>query len=87
MNATPKGLAGAPSVPDPLYHLVTGMSADQLGLLEIMVPKLPSGARNRADQLITFWAHTLPAALDLPFERVAEAVAYNLRDLDALLGE
>jgi hypothetical protein len=87
MDATPDGLAGTLSAPDPLFHLVTGMSADQLGLLEIMTPKLPSGARSRADQLIAFWAHTLPAALDLPFERVSEAVAYNLRDLDALIGE
>ncbi|MEV5894318.1 tubulin-like doman-containing protein [Nonomuraea fuscirosea] len=87
MDATPKGLAGTLSVPHPLYHEITRMAADQLGLLEIMAPKLPSGARNRADQLITFWAHTLPAALDLPFERVAEAVAYNLRDLDALVEE
>ncbi|MEV4088402.1 hypothetical protein AB0J43_49905, partial [Nonomuraea fuscirosea] len=87
MDATPNGLAGSLSVPHPLYHEVTRMAADQLGLLEIMAPKLPSGARNRADQLIAFWAHTLPAALDLPFERVAEAVAYNLRDLDALVEE
>ncbi|MGW0810943.1 tubulin-like doman-containing protein [Nonomuraea sp. NPDC002799] len=87
MNATPNGLAGTLSVPHPLFHQVTGMAADQLGLLEIIVPKLPPGARNRADQLIGFWAHTLPTALDLPFERVAEAVAYNLRDLDALVGE
>jgi hypothetical protein len=87
MNALPKGLAGTLSVPHPLYQQVTGMAADQLGLLEIMMPKLPSGARNRADQLVAFWANTLPAALDLPFERVAEAVAYNLRDLDALAGE
>ncbi|MFC7588322.1 hypothetical protein ACFQYP_34935 [Nonomuraea antimicrobica] len=87
MNALPTGLAGALSVPHPLYHQVTGMAADQLGLLEIMAPKLPSGARNRADQLIAFWAHTLPAARDLPFERVGEAVAYNLRDLEALVGE
>ncbi|AQZ65198.1 unnamed protein product [[Actinomadura] parvosata subsp. kistnae] len=87
MNALPQGLAGTLSTPHPLFHQVTGMAADQLGLLEIMMPKLPSGARNRADQLVSFWAGTLPAALDLPFERVAEAVAYNLRDLDALTGE
>ncbi|MCP2360172.1 hypothetical protein HD597_007192 [Nonomuraea thailandensis] len=87
MDALPNGLAGTLSVPHPLYRQVTGMAADQLGLLEIMMPKLPSGARNRADQLVAFWANTLPAALDLPFERVAEAVAYNLRDLDALAGE
>ncbi|MFI9560923.1 tubulin-like doman-containing protein [Nonomuraea endophytica] len=87
MNATPKGLAGSLSEPGPLYRLVTGMAADQLGLLEIMAPKLPSGARTRTDQIIAFWAHTLPAALDLPFERVAEAVAYNLRDLDTLVKE
>ncbi len=87
MDATPNGLAGTLSLPHPLYHEVTRMAADQLGLLEIMAPKLPSGARNRADQLIAFWAHTLPSALDLPFERVAEAVAYNLRDLDALVEE
>jgi hypothetical protein len=85
MNATPHGLAATPSPPDPLYTLVTGMVADQLGLLETMVPKLPAGARNRAEQLTTFWAHTLPAALDVPFERVADAVAYNLRDLVTLM--
>ncbi|MCF6470264.1 hypothetical protein FAF44_17935 [Nonomuraea sp. MG754425] len=87
MNALPRGLAGTLSRPDPLFELVVGMAADQLGLLEIMMPKLPSGARNRADQLVAFWDRTLPAALDMPFERVAEAVAYNLRDLDALAGE
>ncbi|MEU4223768.1 tubulin-like doman-containing protein [Nonomuraea sp. NPDC026600] len=85
MNASPYGVAASPLPPDPLYTLVIGMAADQLGLLEIMMPKLPAGARNRAEQLTAFWAHTLPAALDLPFERVADAVAYNLRDLAALL--
>ncbi|MFI0421564.1 tubulin-like doman-containing protein [Spongiactinospora sp. 9N601] len=85
MNSTPNGLAATPTRPDPLYTLVSGMAADQLGLLEIMMPKLPSGARSRAEQLTAFWAHTLPAALDLPFERVSDAVAYNLRELTTMV--
>ncbi|MER6946748.1 tubulin-like doman-containing protein [Nonomuraea sp. NPDC000554] len=85
MKAQPDDLANSPRSPHELYNLVVDMADDQLGLLEIMTPRLPEGSRNRADQLVAFWARTLPAALDRRFVGLAAPVAINLRDLRDLL--
>jgi hypothetical protein len=84
MNTLPVGLESAPPGPSDLYVRVRWMAADEMLLLEELLPRLPEGS-TYARLLRTIWAETLPAALDLPFEGVNHPVAHTLRKLEEVV--
>jgi tubulin-like protein len=80
MRQIPDGLAATPVAPDPLYLTVIDMAAGQIDCLDDMLVQ-NKAAGSRVAQMRSFWAETLPAALQLPFETLQSRVASNLDEL------
>jgi hypothetical protein len=82
MRTLPAGLEETPTPPSELYRVVRSMAETEQQTLAEVLPRLPDGSRSYARALHTFWAQTLPAALDLPFYGVSNPVRATLRDLE-----
>jgi hypothetical protein len=80
MRQIPDGLDTTPVAPDPLYLTVIDMAAGQIDCLDEMLVR-NTAAGSRVAQMRSFWAETLPAALQLPFETLQSRVASNLDEL------
>jgi hypothetical protein len=86
MQTLPAGIETSPRLPSDLYQMVRGMADEQTALLDSMVGRVPSAGGGYLGLLRSFWAETLPAALDLPFVGVSHPVAGSLRELESVLG-
>jgi hypothetical protein len=76
MTTVPHKIESTPDGPHKLYQVFLGMAAEQDELLARMKPS------PRVEMLRTLWGRTLPAALDMKFERVNNPVYYTLRELE-----
>lgn len=81
MQEVPAGLRGKPEKPDDLYLVVRNLADGQIKLLDDM-KKQAASQQSRAAQMRSFWADTLPAALDQEFAAVDSPAAVSLRDLE-----
>jgi hypothetical protein len=82
MATSPEGLDTTPRPPGHLYRTLRKIAENQQLTIEAMLHDLPSGSRALARTRHRFWAHTLPAALDLPFRDVGNPVRGTLRGLE-----
>ena len=82
MRELPAGLGGRPPLPNDLYVVLRDLAEGQVELLDDMMKKQAAGQRSRAAQMRSFWAVTLPAALDLEFTGLESPVAGTLRELE-----
>ena len=82
MKELPEGLGGRPPLPDELYVVLRNLAEGQVELLDDMMKKQVAGQRSRHAQMRSFWAVTLPAALDQEFSGLESPVAPNLRELE-----
>jgi hypothetical protein len=80
MRSSPTGVSTMPNRPAPLYERLIAVAGKQVALLDELRGR-PSNGRGWAAQPYEFWARTVPAALDLPFENVSDPVRRNLREL------
>jgi hypothetical protein len=78
MQEVPNGLRGKPEVPDELYLVMTDLAKEQIGLLDGMMQRQAASQQSRAAQMRSFWAVTLPAALNQEFEQVDSPAAASL---------
>jgi hypothetical protein len=81
MQEIPGGLRGRPEMPHELYLVITDLAQEQIALLDDLMKKQTASQRTRAAQMRSFWADTLPAALDQEFEQVDSPTAASLREL------
>jgi hypothetical protein len=81
MQEVPAGLRGRPERPDELYLVVRDLAEGQVELLDDMMKKQAANQQSRAVQMRSFWADTLPAALDQEFVHVDAPAAATLREL------
>ncbi|WP_239334382.1 tubulin-like doman-containing protein [Frankia sp. CiP3] len=81
MRTQPDGVTGRLRNPGVVMQAFAETAGKQARLLQEMLAKLPPGAQGWASQQYDFWATTVPAALDMPFENVATPVRANLRQL------
>jgi hypothetical protein len=81
MQEIPGGLRGRPEMPHELYLVLTDLAQEQIALLDDMMKKQAANQQSRAAQMRSFWAETLPSALDQEFEHVDSPTAPNLRQL------
>jgi hypothetical protein len=82
MEELPAGLRGRPEPPEDLYLTVArDLAEGQIKLLDEMIKKQAANQQSRALQMRSFWAETLPAALDGPFMHVDAPAAPSLREL------
>ncbi len=86
MEELPDGLTGTPAQPAELYQVLRKITEQQVTLLDAMLKKQAADLRSRTAQMRSFWAVTLPAALDQEFVRVDSPTARNLRDLEQTVG-
>jgi len=84
MQEMPDGLDATPSAPHPLYVTIRDMAPGQVETLDEMMKKQEADQRARTAQMRAFWADTLPAALDLPFDGPEAPVGKNLRALETV---
>jgi hypothetical protein len=82
MKELPDGLHATPKPPHELYDTVRNMAPGQIEILDEMALTQDDERRARTDVLRAFWADTLRAALDFPFDGPAAAIAGNLRELE-----
>jgi hypothetical protein len=82
MRELPKGIDGRPPPPGELYTVIRELAPGQVDLLDDMMKKQAVGQQSRYAQMRSFWAATLPAALDQPFAQLEAPVAPNLRELE-----
>ncbi len=82
MKEMPDGLNGPGlQFPHYLYLILRDRADGEIEILDEMVRHASPSQRYRAAQLRSFWADTLPAALDRRFTEVDAPVAVNLREL------
>jgi hypothetical protein len=87
MKELPNGLAHKAAEPSDLFISVCKLAEEQKKLLDEMVKNLPAESRTRALQMYSFWAVTLPAALNEPFEGIDSPMRPTLAQLqDAVTG-
>jgi hypothetical protein len=67
--------------------MIRDLAAGQVDLLDEMMKKQAAGQQSRYAQMRSFWAVTLPAALDQPFAQLESPVAPNLRELERVVAE
>jgi hypothetical protein len=87
MQEMPEGLDATPSAPHRLYETIRDMAPGQVEILDEMMKKQEADQRARTTQMRAFWADTLPAALDLPFDGPEAPVGKNLRALETVVAE
>jgi hypothetical protein len=87
MQEIPAGLRGRPEAPHELYLVVRDLAEGQVELLDDMMKKQVANQQSRAMQMRSFWADTLPAALDQEFLHVDAPAAATLRDLERVVDE
>ena len=75
MQEVPGGLRGRPEIPHELYLVVTDLAKEQLALLDDMIKKQAANQGSRATQMYSFWANTLPSALNQEFEHMDSSTA------------
>jgi hypothetical protein len=88
MRTAPTGVSGDVAPPGPIFeglYRLAGVQVQDLAAVKGSRPDT-AGDPTRARQLYDFWAHTFPAALDLPFEHVSMPVRRNLRELYEMTG-
>jgi hypothetical protein len=81
MLVVPTGVNTKPVRPYEHYWTLRAVGDKQVAVIDRMLADLHSGAQARARQLRSFWAETLPAALDREFTEV-QAIRRNLRELE-----
>ncbi|MEO5878371.1 MAG: tubulin-like doman-containing protein [Streptosporangiaceae bacterium] len=86
MREVPDGVSRQPKPPGDLYLLVRDLAEGQIARIDRMVEELHASSKSRALQLRSFWAATLPAALDREFTEV-QAVRANLRALERTVAQ
>ena len=62
--------------------MVRDIAEAQIEFLDYMMKQQASSQRSRVAQMRSFWANTLPAALDQKFTGLESPVAVNLRNLE-----
>jgi len=93
MGTVPRGVQTAPTRPADLYITFRSMAEEQLAVLNELGEDLRSvyagGDGGNEPPMLTllqdFWTKTLPAALDMPFEAVNNAVYPTLRAMERAL--
>lgn len=81
MRALPRDLDRVPSPPGDLLLTLVGLQDDQLREIKALSRPTSSGEKRQIAMFEEFWADTLPAALQLPFQGVQS----SYRNLDDLL--
>jgi hypothetical protein len=81
MRTQPVGVTGRPVDPHIVFQKFVDDAGTQAQLMADMLNKLPAGSRSWVGHLHDFWSTTVPAALDMPFEKVTTPVRANLRQL------
>ena len=84
MQELPEGLDTTASRPRPMYVTIRDMARGQIEILDEMMKKQEPHQRAQTTQMRAFWADTLPAALDLPFDVPEAPVGKNLLELEAI---
>lgn len=84
MRELPDGLSGRPRQPDRLYLVVRDLAEGQIEILDNMLETQEAIQRSRAALMRSFWAVTLPGALDQAFTMMEAPVAASLRVLELL---
>ncbi|OEJ93896.1 tubulin-like doman-containing protein [Streptomyces thermolilacinus] len=80
MNMRPTGLTTSPVRPSPLFvSFVEEIAPRELARLDELTARW--GAEEWLDPVRHFWEHTLPGALDRPFELEGKGSSTSLRDL------
>jgi Tubulin like len=79
MRELPNGLAHKAAEPAELYTVMVKLAEEQTRLLDEMIKNMPPESRTRALQMYSFWAVTLPAALDKPFDGIDSPMRPTLR--------
>jgi hypothetical protein len=88
MKELPDGLDATAKPPHALYDVIRNMAPGQIEILDEMAARSHDDERRaRTDVLRAFWADTLEAALDWPFDGPAGAVAGSLRELENEVGK
>jgi hypothetical protein len=82
MRELPAGIDATPEPPHVLYNTIRDMAPGQIEILDEMARSQDDERLARTSVLRAFWADTLEAALDWPFDGPAAAVAGNLRELE-----
>jgi hypothetical protein len=85
MRELPIGLDGRPPLPSDAYVALRDLAKGQVELLDDLMGKQATGQRSRAAQLRSFWAVTLPSALDVDFTGLESPVAPTLRQLERVV--
>ena len=90
MQEIPAGLRGRPERPHDLFLVVRDLAEGQVELLDEMMKQAGSQQsraiqQSRAAQMRSFWADTLPAALDQDFVHVDSPAAASLRELQRVV--
>jgi hypothetical protein len=85
MEEVPAGLRGRPEMPDEPYLVLTRLAEDQVKVLDEMMARQAASQQSRAAQMRSFWAQTLPAALDEQFTHVDSPTAASLRELEQVV--
>jgi hypothetical protein len=82
MEEVPTGLRDRPGMPHDPYLVVRDLAEGQIELLDDMIKQQATSHQSRAIQMRSFWADTLPAALDQEFVHVDSPAADSLRTLE-----
>jgi hypothetical protein len=85
MRELPGGISGRPRQPDQLYLVVRDLAEGQIEILDEMLKAQGISQQSRAVQMRSFWAVTLPGALDQQFTQVEAPVAASLRGLERMV--
>jgi hypothetical protein len=85
MGEFPDGLDSTPRPPHQLYSVLRDLAPKQVSCLTEMVEEQGPRQGSRAAQFLSFWARTLPAALDLQFDVLESPVATTLRELERVV--
>ena len=85
MRELPFDLDGRCRDPSPLYLTMVSLADSEVARLDDILETLPARNRGRAAQLRSFWAETLPAALNRPFAGADSPIRPTLRELGASL--
>ena len=78
MRELPSGLESRPGLPADLYLVVRDLAEGQIECLDDMIKQQAAAQRSRAAQMRSFWAATLPAALDLDFTGLESPIASRI---------
>lgn len=82
MTTLPTGLSTTPQPPGPLYRRLREIAETEQSSIKRKLAELPADSRTLAEARYHFWAHTLPDALDLPFQNIGNPVRATLRQLE-----